>query len=215
VPKLPTIVALLVALLGPPLLVAIPDRVLGEFPGLGVQVVLQILFCGMACFVLWVVVRHERLPLRSIGVRRPDWSTLVAGLLLWGGLYLLPLITAPVLNVLGSDGGQAGIQRLAAVPVWFRVVLGVTGGIVEEILYRGYAVERLATITGRTWLGATIAIVAFSLAHIPAWGVAFALGADLPFGIVMTLFYLWRRDLLANILAHSTGLVVAMLTLGP
>jgi len=31
----------------------------------------------------------------------------------------------------------------------------------------------------------------------------------------MTLFYLWKRDLLANILAHSTSLVVAMLTIVP
>ena len=43
--------------------------------------------------------------------------------------------------------------------------------------------------------------------------LAFALGADLPFAIVMTVFYLWRRDLLANILAHSGGLVVSLVTL--
>jgi len=55
----------------------------------------------------------------------------------------------------------------------------VTGGIVEDTLYRGYAIERLATITRRRWLGATISVVAFGLAHIPAWGIGFALGADL------------------------------------
>jgi hypothetical protein len=27
----------------------------------------------------------------------------------------------------------------------------------------------------------------------------------MPFGVLMTVFYLWRRDLLANMLAHSTG----------
>jgi membrane protease YdiL (CAAX protease family) len=57
-----------------------------------------------------------------------------------------------------------------------------------------------------------ISAVIFGLAHIPTWGVAFALGVDLPFGIVMTLFYLWKRDLIANIIAHSGGLVAAMLT---
>jgi hypothetical protein len=30
------------------------------------------------------------------------------------------------------------------------VFLGATGGVVEETLYRGYAVERFVTITGRT-----------------------------------------------------------------
>ena len=164
---------------------------------------------------MWVVVRQERLPLRSIGLHRPDWSTPVTAALLLGVCwYLLPLLTTPLLNALGSDHGQAGVQRLAAMPAWYRVFLRLTGGVVEEILYRGYAVERLATLTGRRWLGAVIALISFAIAHVPAWGVAFAIGADLPFGIVMTLFYLWRRDLLANILAHSTGLVVAMLTLG-
>ena len=51
----------------------------------------------------------------------------------------------------------------------------------------------------------------FTLAHVPAWGLGFALAADLPFGIAMTLFYLWKRDLLANSLAHSAGMVVGLL----
>ncbi len=53
----------------------------------------------------------------------------------------------------------------------------------------------------------------FGLAHIPAWGSAFAIAADLPLGILMTAVYLWRRDLIANILAHSAALVVGLLVL--
>jgi membrane protease YdiL (CAAX protease family) len=113
-------------------------------------------------------------------------------------LYLLPVITTPLVNALGSGGVEGGLRRLAHLPPWFRIVLAVTGGAVEETLYRGYAVERLATITGRPWLGGAIAAAAFALAHVPGWGVGFALGADLPFGIAMTLFYLWRRDLVTS-----------------
>jgi membrane protease YdiL (CAAX protease family) len=202
-----------VALAGPPLFVLVSERLFGESPRLRIQIALQLLYCVLPGLVVWVVRRREQLPLRSIGVRRPGWSTLGSGLAIWGlATYVLPIVTAPLLNALGTDGLQAGIQKLAALPVWFRVIVGATGGIVEETLYRGYAIERLASITGSRWLGATISVVAFGLAHVPAWGVGFALGADLPFGVLMTLFYLWRRDLLANILAHSTGLVVAMLT---
>jgi len=215
-PSLPTSAALLMALAGPPLFVLAPDRLFGESPSLGIQVVVQLLFCGLAASVVWVAVRVERLSLRSIGVRRPDWSTLVSGILLCVTmLYVLPLVTTPLLNVMGSHGLEAGLQRLAPLPVWFRVIVGITGGIIEETLYRGYAVERLTSITGRRWLGGAISTVAFGLAHIPMWGVGFALGADLPFGILMTAFYLWKRDLLANILAHSTGAVVGLLTRVP
>jgi membrane protease YdiL (CAAX protease family) len=151
--------------------------------------------------------------LESIGIRRPSWSTLISAIVLWRiTVVLTPMISQPVLDTFGRDGLEAGVQELAILPIWFRVIAGFTGGMVEEILYRGYAIERLAVLTGRRWFAATISAVVFGLAHTPMWGVAFSLGADLPFGIVMTLFYLWRRDLIANMMAHGGGLVVAMLT---
>jgi membrane protease YdiL (CAAX protease family) len=154
--------------------------------------------------------------LTSIGLRRPTWLTVVSGLgLLVVSSYVLAPLTAPLQKALGTEGMQAGIDQLAAMPPWFRVVVGLTGGMIEEIFYRGYAIERLATITGRAWLGGLISAVIFALSHVPVWGLGFALAADLPFGLLMTAFYLWRRDLLANILAHSTGIVVAMFTVVP
>jgi membrane protease YdiL (CAAX protease family) len=207
-----TSLALLGALAGPPLFVVIPDRIFGEYPSLSVLAVLQLLYIGLAVFVLWVVVHEERLPLQSIGLRPPDRVTLVSGILLWlVTSFLLPIVTAPIVNAMGTGGLEAGIRKLAVLPAWFRVIVGVSAGFVEEILYRGYAIERLTTISGKRWFAAAISIVAFGLAHVPAWGLGFSLAADFPFGILMTLFYLWRRDLLANILAHGTGLVVALL----
>ena len=214
-PGLPTYATLLVALVGPPLFIVVPDLLFGESRSIGLQVVIHLLYCGLAVFVVWVVVRLERLPLSSIGLRRPGWSTLVTAAVVTLVTLGMPLITGPLMDLLGTEGFEEGLRRLAPMPAWFRIVVGVTAGAVEETLYRGYAVERLAAITGRLWLGGALAALAFGLAHIPAWGVGFALAADLPFGIVATLCYLWRRDLLANILVHSTGLVIAMLTTVP
>lgn len=205
--------AIIVALAGPPLFVVVPDRLFGESPAIGIQLVLQFLYCGLAAFIVWFVLRVERLPLQSIGVRRPSLPTVVwAVVVAVVALYVLPIVTSPLANALGDEGLETGVQRLVALPAWFRVVLAVTGAAVEETLYRGYAVERLATITGRPWLGGAVACVAFALAHIPWWGVGFALGADLPFGILMTAFYLWKRNLPANILAHAIALLVGILT---
>jgi membrane protease YdiL (CAAX protease family) len=127
-------------------------------------------------------------------------------------LFVAPLAMAPFESV-GQAGLAAGVERLAALPLWFRVFLALTGGAIEEILYRGYAIERLSAITGRRWLGATLALAAFTVAHVPAWGAGFAFTADLAAGTVLTLSYLWKRDLFANVLAHSTTLVIAMGTL--
>ena len=212
---LPTRLAILMALFAPPLFVVLSHWLFGRNPTLAIEVALLVVFCGLPALIVWVVVRHEQLPLESIGLRRPDWSTLIAGVLLWIGLRFLPLITQPLVNAFGTEGFDAGLNDIALMPTWFRVIGGLTGGVVEETLYRGYAVERLAALTGRLWIGGAISAAVFALAHIPTWGVGFALGADLPFGIVMTIFYIWKRDLLANILAHSGALVVAMLTVVP
>jgi len=211
--RFPTVAALIVALAGPPLFVVVPDRLSGESPGLGIQVALQLLYCGLAAFIVWFVLRVEHLPLRSIGFRRPSWSAVLGAVLVaLAALYLLPIVTTPLVNALGDGGLETGVQRLAAVPAWFRVLLAVTGAAVEETLYRGYAVERLTMLTGRAWLGGAIATIGFALAHIPWWGLGFALAADLPFGILMTLFYLWKRNLPANILAHTIALLVGIFT---
>jgi membrane protease YdiL (CAAX protease family) len=208
-----TLIGLLAALVGPPLFVIVPDAIFGPVPSLAIQIVLQALYCGLAALVVWIVIRYERLPLQSIGLRRPGWSTLLWALVLYGVLAVLPLITAPLTSRAGSEGVEEGIRRLIQVPLWFRIVLGATGGFVEELLYRGYAIERLGILTGRLWLAGALSAIAFAVAHVPAWGLGFSLAADLPFGMVMTLFYLWRRDVIANALAHSTTLVIAMLTL--
>ena len=209
-----TAVGLLVALAGPPTLVTVSRRIFGDTPSIGVQTFLQLIFCGLAVVVVFVVLRGERMPLGSIGVRRPDSSTVLTALMITAAGFLLGLMTAPLVNAVGAEAA-AGVAKLAMWPAWFRLFVGATSGVVEETLYRGYAVERLATLSGRVWLGALIAIVAFGLAHIPFWGVGFSLVADLPAGVLLVLFYLWRRDLFANILAHSGGLIVSLFTTVP
>jgi membrane protease YdiL (CAAX protease family) len=204
-----TIPTLLLALAGPPLLVLASHRIFGPVPPIATELWLQVLFCAIPAAVILVVLYLERLPLTSIGLRRPDRWTIVSGLLLaLGVLVLLPLVTDPLVTRLHGGRVDAGMHRIAGWPAWFRLFVAVTSGFAEETLYRGYAIERLAMLTGRRWLGGVLAALAFAAAHIPAWGLGFSLAADLPFSVVMTLFYLWRRDLLANGLAHSAGLVV-------
>jgi membrane protease YdiL (CAAX protease family) len=187
--------------------------VTGGTANLVLQVLLHLVFCGVAALVLFIILRHERLTLSSVGLRRPNGSTLLTtGLLCLSGLLLQALVIDPQVALWGREGVDEGLRQLAALPLWFRLFVGATSGAIEEFLYRGYAIERLGALTGSRGVGAGLATLGFALAHVPAWGLGFALIADLPFGILMTAFYLWRRDLLANMLAHSAGLVFAMFT---
>jgi membrane protease YdiL (CAAX protease family) len=80
----------------------------------------------------------------------------------------------------------------------------VTAGVVEEALFRGYAIERLALLTGDVGSAALLALVVFALVHLPAWGP----GPVVSFfftGGVLTAFFVWQEDLLANAFAHICG----------
>jgi membrane protease YdiL (CAAX protease family) len=76
----------------------------------------------------------------------------------------------------------------------------LTAGIVEEILFRGYSVTRILQLSNVT-LAVVLSSAAFAALHLPLWGV----GPSLAFfigGLATTSFFVWRRDLLAMIIAH-------------
>jgi membrane protease YdiL (CAAX protease family) len=205
-------VFVLAAIAGPPIFVLAVERLFGQSPQLGAQVLIQLGYCGFAAGLIITALLVERLPFASIGIRRPSVSTWVLVTMIFlVAQFVLPLLTTPLLRALGDEGMREGLQRLAVLPMWFRLMLAVTGGTIEETLYRGYTIERLAVLTGHRWLAGLTAAVVFGLAHVPFWGGAFAIAVDLPFGILMTAVYLWRRDLIANILAHCASLVVGLL----
>jgi uncharacterized protein len=85
-------------------------------------------------------------------------------------------------------------------PLWLVILIVLRAGVVEELFYRGYAIERLQWFGLNRYLAGAIPLVIFGLGHITnGWGnvvLALALGA------VLTGFYLWRRDLVANMIGH-------------
>lgn len=195
----------------PAVFVLLVDRLFAD-PPLPLAVALQLAYCGLAVGLLASALRAEHASLASLGARRPTWQTfaLAVGLLVVVQL-IAPLVTTPVVQFFGTADVDARVATLARLPIWFRCVMALTGGAIEEALYRGYATDRLVTLTGSRWIGGGVAALGFGLAHIPAWGSVFALAADLPMGVMMTVAYIWRRDLVANTLAHSAALLIAML----
>lgn len=209
-----TIIGLLVATVGPPALVITSHRLFGERPSLSTECWLQLILCALAVLVVFIVIGPERRSLRSIGLRVPSRETVVTGLALFVVTFvLLPFVTAPLGHALGRARVDAGVARIRAWPIWFRLVVSFTSGPVEETLYRGYLIERLLALTDRRWLTAAGAILAFGAAHVPAWGTGFAMTVDLPAGVLLVGGYLWRRDLIANMLAHTAGLLLQLLLL--
>ena len=166
--------------------------------------------------VLAIAMLWERRPLEGIGVRRITWATFVFGL---GGavaLFVAGQIGAFLVYALMHRPARSDPQVAAMVggSVLYAVVLAVRAGVIEETLFRGLAIEQLTTLTGNRLLAAGIAMVVFVLVHMLRFDVA-QLVPIATVSFVLTGLYLWRRDLVANIIAHAVldgvGLVTVAL----
>jgi membrane protease YdiL (CAAX protease family) len=138
------------------------------------------------------------LPLRSIGLGTARWWKSI----LWG--FVIAIVSAVVVGALayvtsyGHGPGSAAFEKL---PLWLITAIVLRAGVVEELFYRGYAIERLRMIGfGRIW-SVAIPLVIFSLGHWSggAANILIAFAA----GLILTGFYLWRRDLAANMIGHG------------
>ena len=162
--------------------------------------------------VLWV--RYgEGLPLSTIGFRRPGWRTLLLAL---GGAVLLIATEAIHLSVivplfhLDANTMMNRRDQLVSLPLWFRVMLVVRAAVVEEILYRGFLIEKVRQVTGSTPLAFAVSVIAFIYAHLSGWGWVQLIPIFMA-AVILAAMYVWRRDLPANIGAHFLTDAVGLL----
>ena len=203
------VVGLLIAFVLPEL--GLPRLLFADTP-IGSRIGREIVWVALAAFMLFWITRVERLPLSSIGLVKPSWGTLGSGLAATVALIATVMLTfAVIAPALELQQNMAATRAVVKVPLWLLITTPIVAGVTEEIVYRGYAIERLAFLTGRRWLAALIAGAAFLLVHA-SWGgaqlilVAFAT-------VIFVGLYLWRRDLpcviLAHVLADLIGFVLA------
>lgn len=210
-----TVFGLLVALFGPVAIAVASERWVRSPHRLGALLLAQAGLVAVVAVVLSIALFIERNSAASIGLKSPTLRSLAWGLGLAAFfMYVLSPAAYRALRRLRLGGFDEALAWLRCLPLWYLVLAVVIGGASEEILYRGYAIERIASHTGSPWLAGTLPVVVFALAHVPMWGWGPAL-ATLGSGAIFTLFYLWQRDLVACILAHVVtdfaGIVVAPL----
>ena len=164
----------------------------------GSAILREALIWVSAVTLIVIIRRGEHLPLRSIGLGTARWWKSV----LWG--LIIAIVLAVVLGALAhvtSYGNGPGSAAFAKLPLWLITAIVLRAGVVEELFYRGYAIERLRLIgLGRFW-SVAIPLVIFSLGHWTggAANILIAFAAAL----ILTGFYLWRRDLVANMIGHG------------
>lgn len=162
----------------------------------------EAIYWALVAATLLYVVCVEKRPLASIGLRRPRIVDVLIGLAfaaaVIAGLAALYLVVLPALRL---DETQA-FDTLTSAPTWWLAISVVRAGVSEEVLFRGYPIERLKELTGSNAIAILLPLVLFSLAHVGPWGWTHLIVAAFG-GAMFTLLYLWRRNLWVNILAHA------------
>ena len=172
---------------------------LGFFgPLLGREVLWWVLLGVLLVYVLLV----ERRPLSSLGFRRFGirgvLTAIAAGILMVVGIGLIYSLVFRALHLQMNTGEM---NRLLATPFWYRFMLVTRAAVTEEILFRGYPIERLEELTASRALAGLVSWAAFTIAHLSAWGWPQLIVAGFG-GVVLTTLYLWRRNLGLNMIAH-------------
>ena len=151
-----------------------------------------------ALALILIIRRGEHLSLRSIGLGTARWWKSI----LWG--LIIAIVSAVIVGALahltqyGHGPGSAAFEKL---PLWLITAIVFRAGVVEELFYRGYAIERLQMIGLSRFWSIAIPLAIFSLGHWSggAANILIAFAA----GLILTGFYLWRRDLVSNMIGHG------------
>jgi membrane protease YdiL (CAAX protease family) len=140
----------------------------------------------------------EGLPLRAIGIGTARfWKSILWGLLIAVACIAVGAVLVALTHYNGGEGGKA-MDRL---PTWLVTAIVIRAGVIEELCYRGYAIERLHAVGLPRGLAAAVPLVIFGVGHwTGGWAnilIALALGG------ILAVFYVWRRDLVANMIGHA------------
>lgn len=152
----------------------------------------------LVAVLLFLIIRiGEGLPLSSIGLTMARLGKSILWGLLLGVVCLV--VAGGLVAVTGFTGGEAG-KAFEKLPTWLLFFIVIRAGVVEELCYRGYAIERLHALGLPRWMAAAVPLIIFGFGH---WTGGWAnIVIALVLGAILALFFIWRRDLVANMIGH-------------
>ena len=158
--------------------------------------------------VKWLVVaglsliafRTQRRPPSELGIRGARWRDVPAAVT---GVIIGIVLSGVAIYTVATPPSVDDLQEIATVPVILRVALVVTAGICEEFIYRSFAIEEMTCLTGKRWLSAVIAWAFFTVGHAQLYHLSTALIVPGTLGAVLTMLYLWQRNLASCALIHA------------
>lgn len=203
--RIPTITAigLVLAFFGGPLLLFVFSQLTAGMQLTNELVIIrEISLFFITGLLLLLVVKGEKLNLGSIGLHNKHWgkSLVLTILIMISSIVLLASIVG-IYHLLGISYPEgAGSNQYENVSLTVISIMMLRAGVIEEICYRGFIMERLEKYTGNRLIYLYFPTLIFGLFHYRQGiaGIVITTAA----GFLLAFFYLKKRDLKANIIAH-------------
>ncbi|MGI8772620.1 MAG: CPBP family intramembrane glutamic endopeptidase, partial [Acidobacteriaceae bacterium] len=135
----------------------------------------------------------------DFGLGRFHWSDALLGV---GGFVIALVVTGAVSGVVTMPNSLSQLQKIAALPLSLRIAVVCTAACCEEFIFRGFAIEELASLVRHRWLAGLLSLILFTLGHIGLYGLSAALLIPCIVGAILTGLYLWRHSLFSCIVMH-------------
>lgn len=156
---------------------------------------------ALALLVLAVAIVGENQSVTALGFKRP--AVVDLGYILGTSLAILFVYagTPPLVEALGLPVRENGGLVSSSTGFGTALAYAVTIGIVEEILYRGYPIERLFAYTDSAPVAGGVTWIVFTAVHALNWPLGSLLQTAFV-AAILTVVYLRRRSLVPVIGAH-------------
>lgn len=159
---------------------------------------------AFAVTLILIVLFWERRSLASMGFKEFNSSILFAGLGLGGfvmiGTFAWSVISPMLFTSTGSVEGASASELPPGFYLWFAPFALITASFAEEIIYRGYAMERLLRLGVGPIVTVIVTQIAFALYHLKD-GMSSVIGVA-TIGSLFALYYVWTRNLWVTIIGH-------------
>jgi membrane protease YdiL (CAAX protease family) len=156
-------------------------------------------------YFVWIGLRRGGTPLRDVIAGR--WNTpqavlldVAIALLFWGAWCGLEI---PLDKVLGPSTARSisALLPRSALEIFLWVVLSVSAGISEELVFRGYLQKQFHALTGMASVGVVLQALVFGVSHSYQGLKAMIIIAIL--GCLYGWLALWRKSLRPGMVAHA------------
>jgi len=159
------------------------------------------------------IVAFERKSLSSIGLRKASFSTILNAAMGFGLALIGVAAFGLIIHLTGLDptSTEDRLNETATAPSWWLILVFLRAGVVEELFFRGFIISRLIELGISKRFSLLISTILFVLPHAFFWPAPALLLVTFT-GLALGTIFIWKRDLLACMLAHvgvNVGGVIA------